>query len=187
MLTPTATDTPLDEGSAEGTGEAQMPEAGEPVFVDAPPVFRAPPPPVVESDTGAPSQHAPFHPDHEPDVSAGSAPEPIDTLEPPKPSPLGTTEIDVSQLSLADDQLDPLESFSDDDAPIEPDDFFAAPAPEAMTKVVDEAKNQILDEVEPEEVARLEKLAHDIVERVAWEVIPDIVERVVRERLNRDS
>ena len=102
--------------------------------------------------------------------------------------PTGTTEIDVGQLSLDDDELDALTDLGD--AGLEPDDFFAPPpvAPAvAAQAVIEKSTSELLDSVPQDQVAQFEALAHQIVERVAWEIIPDIVERVIQERLDRES
>ena len=69
---------------------------------------------------------------------------------------------------------------------LEPDDFFAPPV-DAVAEVVTRSTAELAEQVASEPNAELERLAHQIVERVAWEIIPDIVERVVRERLSRED
>ena len=97
------------------------------------------------------------------------------------PPATGTTEIDVGQLSLDDEQLDSLADLGGEG--LEPDDFFAPPV-DAVAEVVTRSTAELASSgIEPN--AELERLAHQIVERVA-EIIPDIVERVVRERLSRE-
>ena len=164
---------------AEEAPPLASPDVEEPQLVAAPPVFRAPPPPVQESQESGPSQHAPFHPEHEPVEEATTA-KPLITT----PPATGTTEIDVGQLSLDDDQLDSLGDLGGEG--LEPDDFFAPPA-DAVAEVVTRSTAELAEQVASEPNAELETLAHQIVERVAWEIIPDIVERVVRERLSRED
>ena len=164
---------------AEEAPAIASPNVEEPQLVAAPPVFRAPPPPVQESQQSGPSQHAPFHPEHEPVEEEPSAPPIITT-----PPATGTTEIDVGQLSLDDEQLDSLADLGGEG--LEPDDFFAPPV-DAVAEVVTRSTAELTEQAASESNAELERLAHQIVERVAWEIIPDIVERVVRERLSRED
>ncbi len=174
---------PVEEAPAPAIIAPPETTTDGPQLVQAPPVFRAPPPPVLEAQDSGPSQHAPFHPEHEPEIEENEIP-PV--LSPPLAT--GTTEIDVAQLSLDDEQLDALGSLGADG--LEPDDFFAPPttsAPEAVEEVIAKSSSELVEQLPSDSNDELERLAHQIVERVAWEIIPDIVERVVRERLNRDD
>jgi len=137
-----------------------------------------------------------FTPEAEPEFTPEPEPEPEPAPEPVPPPVAALPTIDEETHAEPDDQ--PATSLSEaDTGPIDPEDFkpFSEAEPVASPEAIDEnaieptpstsATGEIgLSDDDVERIAhRLLELAADRIESIAWEVVPDMAEIVVRKRI----
>lgn len=90
----------------------------------------------------------------------------------------------LAELAQVDNQGTPLEVDAHTDA-IELDD--AAPSPSAPDRISLAAKEvaESLPGATPEQIAAVQSLTAEIIERVVWEVVPDLAETMIKEELSK--
>jgi CheY-like chemotaxis protein len=118
------------------------------------------------------------------------APPVAERPEPPAADDGHTQRIDVSRFRTPSDSAPPPQAAATEPAPpIRPSEPMVAPAtaPAPSTDVVNRELSEAEIEAVAERVARrvIEKLSEHIVREIAWDVVPETAELVVRERIRQ--
>ena len=153
------------ETAADETFEAAPPPMPEPEYVPEP----VPPPPPAEPELfgDLPVENG----DHVPEPDASKADTgPVEALSPDPSTETGPIEADAVQPTPEIVDLEPPESVEIEAA----EEDQRAPTTQESS----------LSDADVERIAhRLLELAADRIERIAWEVVPDMAEIVVRQRI----
>lgn len=186
------------------------PVSPRPPSAPQPPVSPKPPPPPLstpaapsKTDAGRGAPSAGSRPKETMEFGRPAPPKPA----PPEVKPIEIEESEepedaiqvgtLAELAQMDDKGGSIEPEESDDAigieeepaaPAEPSPAPepAEPAAEPVSSAASSAAETVVSEVEgltSEQAAAIRKLTSDVVEQVVWEVVPDLAETIIREKL----
>ena len=121
-----------------------------------------------------------------PPLPVGGAPAP----QPMSPAPVRRTPLTGAPVAAAATSSAAVSSLPPS-SPVRHDPISSAPVPAQTSAAVDRALSaSVVERLEtlgltPEQVEGVLKLSAEVVERVVWEVVPDLAEAMIREELHR--
>ena len=101
-------------------------------------------------------------------------------------------EVTVPRIDISD-QLSPDDFWSENETETETDDDFPEPQESYQASEYNESKNidkneivnQIIKDIKPLLDSAIEKYCRETIEKVSWEIIPDLAENLIKEELEK--